>query len=333
MIFPIFLRTPIKQCAAGVLFAVVVLVLTTASAQAQVPQSDLDSGIPRGVQISPIRFEADMRPGETWQGTINLKNFAADTKTIHISAENFVVTSDTERATFYPSDEARHLQVPDIVDWIMIPEPDVTLAADEARNVPFMIVIPDDAPTGGYYGALFFLLPSHTVDTGAQTQLNVNSRMGALLVIAVRGSESVRIEGGITRFAAARDVFFRGPVRLETSIVNSGNLHFRGAGTITVTRWGRTKTELPLISQVNYPDRTRTYENQWSIGIFDIGPHTATVRYTSLSDLVRLEATTTFWVIPWTAIAILVVCITTFGMLWRYIVTHFDIRRKTTKNI
>ncbi len=306
--------------------------LTGASVSAQ---SSADSnavsaaGIPRGVQISPIRFEKDLKPGEVWFGSVNVKNFSEENKTLLVSAENFVVTPDTESVEFYPSEKAEHFNVPDIVDWVKIPQKTVTLAPGESKFVPFRVRVPFDAPTGGYYGALFFLISEDTVGVSGGTKLSVNSRMGVLLLMRVRGEEPVRIEGRLTNFGADKEVYFHSPVNFKTAIFNAGNLHFRGSGHITITAWnGKKKTVLPLESRVNYPDKTRTYLTRWEFGPWTLGKYTAALSYESMSGLVVLEATDTFWVISWLPLAVFSVVSLVLIILFTFLSRRYAIVRR-----
>ncbi len=320
----------LRRHTARVLFAVLCAGCGGVQAQAQVA-GVVNNGVPDGgVQISPIRFEADVRPGDVWRGTLNLKNFSSEIRELTLSAEDFVVTDDTQNITFYPSDQARHLQVPDIADWVVLPQRTVTLAGNATAAVPFELHIPPNAPTGGYYGALFVTQSrtgSYDTQTG-QAQIGINSRMGALLIFAVHGSEPARVEGTLTAFGPTQKVFFVSPVRFRTSIANNGTIHFRGSGAITLARGGKTIATLPLASQVNYPHKVRTYASAWHFGLLDMGPYTATVRYESLSGLVTLEATEVFWVVPWSAIAIVVGIVILLVALRFYIKKNYVIQRR-----
>ncbi len=291
-------------------------------------ESSVDSGVPTGgVQISPLRFEQALRPGSEWRGSFQLKNFDREAQRITISAENFVVTDDTERITFYPSDRSNHLKVPDIADWVVLPQRYITLAPGEARQVPFIVRVPHDAPTGGYYGAIFATITAEQ-STGASSQIGINTRMGTLLIFAVRGEEPARVEGAAEVFAPLRKVFFFSPARFTVAIRNSGNIHFRGAGTVTLSRGGKTIATLPLPSHVNYPGKTRTYRPVWHFGLLHAGPYTAVMRYESLSGLVQLEKVTTIWILPWTLFALLLGIALIFAGIVHHVRTRYTIVRK-----
>ncbi len=323
-IFLRFMRKNITGTLAVMFFAVV----STAHAQVQDVVND---GVPDGgIQISPIRFETELRPGDTWNGTLNLKNFSDEEKTVTVSSENFIVTDDTENINFYPSERSRQYQAPDIVDWIHVPQEAITIAGGGTQSIKFSVNVPKDAPTGGYYGALFVTLASagKTSEELGRSQIGINSRMGALLIFSVKGSEPVHISGQLDAFGPTKKIFFVSPARFKTVITNSGNLHFRGGGLITISRAGRTVSTLPLHSQVSYPHKVRTYDQQWHFGLLNIGPYTATVKYESLSGLVHLEATDTFWVIPWSIILIILGVILCVIGLRHYIAAKYTIVRK-----
>ncbi len=311
-------------------FAWIAIALFAVPVFAQV-ENVVNDGVPDGgVQISPIRFEAQLRPGETWYGTLNLKNFSQDDHELTVSAENFVVTDDTENITFFPSGDATHMQAPDIADWIYLPQKTVFLSGDGTATVPFEIRVPEDAPTGGYYGALFVTLSApggYDAATG-QARIGINSRIGALLIFSVHGTEPARIEGSLERFSLLKKVYFTAPLEIRTAISNTGNIHFRGGGSVVIARGGKTVATLPLPSQINYPHKVRTYITRWHFGLLAFGPYTATVRYDSLSGLVHLEKTETVWIFSWVIIAIIVGTLFVAIAVWHYIKTHFVIQRR-----
>ncbi len=283
-----------------------------------------------GLQISPLRFYATVKPGDTWHGVVKVKNFSRKQQKVRILAEDFVVSDDTENITFYPSDQARHLKVPDIADWVTFSQTEVALAPGELRAIPFSLTVPYNAPTGGYYGAIFASIKTVAKygdsSSGAQAHVAINTRVGALLIFAVHGAENAHVDGIVRAFLPLKKVFFISPARFRFAIKNSGNIHFRGSGTIYISRAGKTVAELPLPMEVNYPKKVRTYEQEWPFGLLQIGPYTATVHYESMSGLVKLEATDTFWVIPWLAIVLLLYSIILIIVVYRYVKSRYTIR-------
>ncbi len=295
---------------------------------AQVPLEN--DGVPHGgVQISPLRFEAQLRGGEEYRGTLRLKNFDTEPQRVTLEAENFIVTEDTENISFYPSNRASHRSVPEVSEWVTFSSSQVVLQPGEAREVPFTVRVPLEAPTGGYYGALFATISAPPSD-GETSRIAINTRMGALLILAVHGKEPARVEGAM-ELTPRRTVEFSAPAQFFVRIINSGNLHFRGAGHVTISRAGTTVATLPLASHVNYPGKVRTYTVPWKFRLWHAGPYTVTAQYESLSGLVDLEQSVVVWILPWTLFALIGGLFILLLFVVRYIRTHYTITRRDSQ--
>jgi len=123
-----------------------------------VSHSQQDPRIAPGVQVSPVRFDWDMNVGEERTGIINLKNYAEEPYDVDVEIEDFYVTDDTTEARFFIPNENHPLFAYDVISWIDAPK-NVHLEPGEGRDISFLVKVPKDTPTGGYYGALFLKLP------------------------------------------------------------------------------------------------------------------------------------------------------------------------------
>lgn len=283
-----------------------------------------------GVQISPVRFDWDMNSGDERAGTINVKNYADKSYEVEIAVEDFYVSDDSSEAQFFIPNSGHPLYAYDVINWITVSEK-LTLAPGEGRDVSFKIKVPKETPTGGYYGAIFF--KNRVSDNGQGSveegsRLIVNQRVGALLVMAVKGEQPIKRAAKLNSFFSAKKVFWDNPAEFSAQILNSGNLHFKGVGTIEILKFGKKEAVINLDPRVMYPSRIRNYAENWKFSSWGYGWYRANLNFASEDGEIKLAGTTTFWIIPWKTTAAIAVLLLILWIVWRVFTKKFEIRRK-----
>ena len=151
---------------------------------------------PTGLQVSPVRFDWDLNSGDERTGSINLKNYDDVKRQVTINVEDFYVTDETTKAEFFVPTAGHPLIAYDVINWIDVPKT-IELAPQEGRDISFHVKVPQNTPTGGYYGAIFFNTKISNDANDDKSRLEINQRIGALLVMAVKGSEPIQRSGEI----------------------------------------------------------------------------------------------------------------------------------------
>jgi hypothetical protein len=282
-----------------------------------------------GVQISPVRFDWDMNSGDERTGTINLKNYSDKTYEVEVGVEDFYVSDDSSEAQFFIPNQGHPLYAYDVINWITAPGIQ-TLAPGEGRDVIFKVKVPKETPTGGYYGAIFF---KNNVSAAEQkptegSQLVVNQRVGALLVMAVKGDQPIKRSAKLNAFSSIKKVFWNNPAELSTQILNDGNLHFKGAGKVEIRKFGSLKETFNLDPRVMYPGKIRNYQTQWTFSPWGYGWYQADLSFASEDGGITLSGTTSFWVIPWKTTVAVVILLLILWIIWNVFSKKFEIRRK-----
>lgn len=282
-----------------------------------------------GVQISPVRFDWDMNSGDERTGTINLKNYSDKAYEVEVGVEDFYVSDDSSEAQFFIPNLGHPLYAYDVINWITAPGIQ-TLAPGEGRDVTFKVKVPKVTPTGGYYGAIFFKNNVSAADQeqAAGSKLVVNQRVGALLVMAVKGDQPIKRSARINSFQSTKKVFWENPAEISTQILNDGNLHFKGTGKVDIFKFGSKKETLNLDPRVMYPGRIRNYETKWSFSPWGYGWYRADISFASEDGGITLSGTTSFWVIPWKTTVAVAVLLVILWIIWNVFSKKFEIRRK-----
>lgn len=313
----------------GVFFCLAFLFLFAFKVQAQ---SDL--GIPEGVQISPARFDLDLKSGQEYNGRINLKNYADEGYEVKIEVEDFYVSDDSTEARFFIPDSGHPLYAYDVINWIEI-EDSVYLEAKEGKDIYFKIKVPKETPTGGYYGAIFFRTTEGNGDVPQDSsRVIVSQRVGTLLVMAVKGDEEIRRSGEVFKFQSTKNIFFSKPVQLETELRNSGNLHYKAFGKITIkSLFGNVVETIDFTPRVLYPDKIRSYLNDWEFSIWSFGPYTAYLEAASEDKAIVMNSETVFWVIPWKTVVTILIILILIILIFKIFTSKFEIRTRKKEQI
>lgn len=281
------------------------------------------------VSISPPILELSVEPGQVVETKVKLINETAEPITQFASTANFSAKDETGTPDFASENERIGL-----VTWLEVGAGPYTVQPGERLNVPVTITIPSDAPPGGHYAGIFFSAQAPDV-AGQAGQVAITSKIATLLLVRVSGV--IREAASVVQFSAGEGtgVFSRLPIDFSLRVQNSGNVHVRPTGTVTIRNLlGGTSATL-LVNEGQgavLPTSVRRFLIRWEkvpsaevrgnffeeIGAewrnFAVGPYTAQVdlSYGASGDK-RLSSDYRFWVLPWRVLLV--------GLLFLVLVT------------
>ena len=285
-----------------------------------------EASVPAGLQVSPVRFDWDLNSGDERTGTINLKNYDNSSHEVTIEVQDFYVTDDTTEAKFFVPDSGHPLIAYDVINWINVPK-SVELAPGEGRDISFHVKVPQESPTGGYYGAIFFNTKMNS-NSDSGSRIEINQRIGALLVMAVKGSEPIKRSGEIKNFKTTKKIFWDRPAELFADVYNSGNLHYKMLGTIDIYKFGSKLDNISLDPRILYPSKVRKYEQNWEFSAWAYGYYVAKINLVSEDGAIKLTAQTSFWVIPWKTTVAIIILLIIIWLIFKLFSRKFEIKRK-----
>ncbi len=260
---------------------------------------------PSAIQISPARVDWKVTNGETRSEKINIKNYADKPWKVEVHVEDFYVSADSEHAEFFVPEDEHPLKAYDMINWVSTSEQDMVLAPNESRNIDFTIAVPQDTPSGGYYGAIFFQSSEESPEGKDDAQIRINTRVGVLVTLAVQGDAALRTGAELTSFATNKNLSWGEPLTFMARVSNTGNIHFRMNGKITVDRMGKRFAEVEMPSHLYYPARDRALQlSPWSPGKWTIGRFTAKMHLVAEDGSVALDGSTTFTVVSWRVLVV-----------------------------
>ncbi len=314
------------------IFFFLLLLISGAFCFAGAGHSQQDPRIATGVQVSPVRFDWDMNAGEERTGVINLKNYAEYSFNVDIELEDFYVTDDTTEARFFIPNKEHPLYAYDVISWIDVPK-NVHLNPGEGKDISFKVKVPENTPTGGYYGALFFKTAAggESGNDRAEDQdskIKIYQRVGTLLVLAVKGPEKIERTGLLQSFRSLRKIFWSSPVKLEAVVSNTGNIHYKAMGYLDIYKFGKKKDSVEIDQRMLYPGKYRKYESDWSFSPWGYGFYRAKFNLFSEDMQIKMAGETAFWVVPWKTTVAIIILIFIIWMIYKIFDSRFEIHRK-----
>ncbi len=293
----------------------------------QVPPTGID------LTLSPTFINLVTNPGETVNSQVKIKN-----------NNNFKEYLQIEINKFVPAEGGERPLIQDVTDqdafakWVSFDEPKFTLDANETKTINFTIITPKEASLGYYYAFLFTRL-NEGAPTGQQAV--IAGAPAILTLLEVRTPNATR-ELQLIDFKTDSAFYEYLPATFNVKVKNSGNIHLAPSGDIFVDRGDKKEIATLRVNESRsniLPNTERVFTSAWNDGFavrvpkeengkvvtndkgetvyrtnydftkadrFRIGKYTAHLLmvYDNGQRDVPVEATVSFWVIPWKMILI-----------------------------
>ncbi len=257
--------------------------------------------------ISPPLMEFDARPGDVLVDVVKLYNETDEALNLTASVQNFKALGETGTPEFLPVEEGNGL-----ASWIKLDETTVTLAPGERKSILFTINVPGDAEPGGHFAGILWSTAGAAPE--GETAVGLVAKTGTLILVRVSGQ--VEEMGRVVEFGTDKASYSYLPANFVVRFENTGNVHLKPTGEITVKNmWGTKVASLPVNEDLAnvLPDSIRKFEATWQktempVGAsewqkerenFAWGKYTATLLLNYGIGGQTVTATTSFWVFPW----------------------------------
>lgn len=268
--------------------------------------------------ISPPRLELTANPGQQTSATIKLINETDKEAVFYSSAANFTAAEGQEGVPkFYELEEGED----GLAKWFDIEKGPIAIGASETREISFIINVPANADPGGHYAALFF---GNEPPGSSGSNVSVAGKIGVLVLLRVSGE--IKEGGNLAEFRLkdAKASYDHLPVGFSALFENSGNIHLKPQGEITITNLlGMVSEKIPVNKEEIaggrnvLPGTSRHLEAFWTRGPIEIkdsgladklknemsnfafGRYKASLSLGYGSQGKKAESSLIFWVFPW----------------------------------
>jgi hypothetical protein len=252
-------------------------------------------------QISPPTANYSGDPGSTQTGKIKVTNLTDAPLALNVGKQNFVAKG--EEGEIELVDNANPLY--SLAPWFNLSAAQVQIPAHGTKEVGYTIAVPTDAEPGGRYGSIVFSSTPPKLAPG-ESGASVQQTLAGIAFLRINGEakEALNVES----FATEKGFYEAGPVKFLTRVKNTGTVHEKPTGTITIKNLlGMKVASIPLDEHFVIPGAVRRLHNQWPTGNqhpFLFGKYTAQLDAT-YGNGQKLTAATTFTVIPWKQVAVI----------------------------
>ncbi len=297
-----YLKSAFIVVFSGVILYTFYLILNTGVASAQYLKS---------LTISPPTIEKIVSPGDKVEGELKIINDGDLPLSFNVEIQDYIVVDANGTPNLMPLNTLNSKY--SAAAWLGINPGVVSVEPHKRQIFNYYLQVPKDARPGGHYAAVVY---KPALEKSLGTGSSINSVMANLFYITVKGD--ITEKASVTKFLA--NLFNEyGPISIKAQIKNMGDLHIKPKGSITVTDLLGRKSEVKLSERNIFPgDGLRDYEE--SVGSkWMLGPYTAKLAaiYGQKNNL-PLNASVTFWVLPWKIglLIVLIIILVILGKLY-----------------
>ena len=290
------------------------------------PVTQAQQGSGQALEIAPPVLNLSGDPGETVRSEIILRDVSDSPLFVTNQINDFEAGGEdgTPRLLLDSDEESPY----SMRSWFS-PISELTLEPRTLTRLPISVNIPANAAPGGYFSVIRF---TGTAPEVSGNGVGLSASIGALVFVEVSGdaNEQLSVEEFYTAIGDTRSGLFQSaPVDFVVRLNNTGNTYEQPAGKIVVTdMFGNTVATV----NVNLPPRNvlpgsiRKFEAPLDSSVignkFLFGPYTAELTVTYGSDDQTVMQKVSFWVIPYTLIALVIV-----GLIVAFFVLRMLIQR------
>ncbi len=242
------------------------------------------------ITISPLNFELSGNPGDKISNVLRIYNDQDVPIGVSVSAQNFTA-SDEEGRVKIDLDNTRENSY-SFASWIKLSPEELVIEPKSFKAIEFTVSVPLNAEPGGHYASILAAVGAAS-ETGATA---ISQRIGALLLLNVSGE--IKEEMYLKEFSVPSYSEY-GPVTLVSRFENTGSVHLKPRGFITITNIFNQEVGRFDLPQSNVlPGTIRRIETSWGQKyLFGRYQANLTTVYGSTND--PITSVVQFWVIPW----------------------------------
>jgi hypothetical protein len=298
------------------------------------------------ITTSPLPVLLATKPGVPVSTTLRVQNSGTETTRFNVSLKKFRANGATGKPLLQnrgPNDE--------YFDWVSFSETSFLAEPGVWHQITMTIKPPADAAFGYYYGVVFSGEAPKANPGGTTNQLQGATAVLVLLDVQTPGEKK---QLNIVSFSANKKLYEYLPADFTVKVKNSGDIHLSPSGTIFISKGKKTIATLdvnPAGGNI-LPSSSRDFATSWKDGfpVFEpkhdqsgtvtnkngqpeqtlhwdfskanhlrMGHYTANLvlTYDNGTRDVPLEASVSFWVVPWKLLPFILLGIVLIGIgLW-----------------
>ena len=307
------------------------------------PALAADNTGPLNLTTSPVPIDLAGLPGTTLSTDLRIKNNSPQTEKLKVTLMKFSAYGNTGKPAL-----AERAPGDNYFDWVSFSPSSFDAPTEVWITVKMTIKMPKDAALGYYYAVVFSRASNPAATPGERQNLIIGST--AVMVLVEAQVPGAKRTAQLVDFSTDHRSYEFLPANFSITLHNSGNVHFVPHGDIFITRGKSQIADLRInTGQGNIlPGTNRVFTASWSDGFpvyvdkvtdgktvkdkqgnqvktlqwnfshiqkLRFGHYTAHLLmvYDNGQRDVPIEATVSFWVIPWRVVGISLIALTLIG--------------------
>lgn len=279
--------------------------------------------------VSPATIDLMGGRNETVASTFTVINTKATSETYYLDTLSFQAKNETGEPQF-----SSQKTQDDLTKWIKFPSDHIQVPARSKLDVPFTIHVPADVAGGSYQSAITVSsAPSEIVATNGAV---IEAKTAILIFFTVKG-DSTKKAALLDFLPSERGILSDLHQTFTYRIQDQGNVYVIPDGTVTIKDlFGRTIQTRNANEAKNrvLPMSTRSFQltDQKPKGflntlndqarLFAIGPMHATLALNLGEGFQPINATTSFWYVPYQLILVVIALIVLVLLGYRFLSKH-----------
>lgn len=285
---------------------------------------------PLDLMTSPLPLNVTTKPGVPVTADIRVKNNGTEPEFLKVDLMKFGANGDSGQPKL---EEPQRQDL--FMNWVHFSETTFTAQPNVWKTVEMTIDPPKEAAFGYYYAVLF---TRANPDKPTSGQSAVEGGVASLVLLNV-DAPGARREANVVKLTASQKVYEFLPASFSATLHNSGNIHLIPTGTLFIRRGDTQVAAMDFNNQQGniLPGTDRTFTMDWSDGFpvyqmktvdgktkrgslnwdfskvqkLRFGRYTATLVavYDDGQRDVPIEATVSFWVIPWRILGVILLIV------------------------
>lgn len=292
----------------------------------KLPDTPPESGV--NMTFSPPFISLNTDPGESIDSEFKVRNNNNFAEYFKVEVNKIVTATDGTATSIEPLSSSDEFG-----KWISLSETEFKLDPNQTKTIEFTVSPPDNSALGYYYALVVKRIQENAPDQGAGV-----SGSGAVPVLLTVKSPNAKREVQIADFKTSKLFYEYLPTEFQITVKNTGNLHVAPVGDIFIDSMITPElANIPVNTARGnvLPNASRVYQVSWDDGFavvqpkktengevvknskgeneyetkydfskadkFRFGKYTAHLLlvYDNGERDIPLEATVSFWIIPW----------------------------------
>lgn len=246
--------------AAAFMFATV-LAVTNLPAHAADANSEF-----KGLLISPATQSISLKNGEVYAGKMTVRNGSDNDMPVKMSTGSYTIKDNNYDSPLYDSPSKYSL----MGGWIKLDKTSFTLKPKESTEVNYIIITPNDPPSGTQYATIFA-----STEPAKQTTSGISAVSRVGMVINAKMADGKTIEKASVVDEKIAGYQPTSPLKASFRIKNDGNVGTDVKYQMTVKSAinGKEVYKAAAKSASVYPESARSYTQEWDgvgIGFYNV---------------------------------------------------------------